>query len=119
MDKVNIREKFKLFTAYWSPKILGQVNENYVRIFKAKGEFVWHKHEKDDEFFLVIKGQLTIRLRDRDIILNEGEFFIVPKGVEHCPYAEHEVHILLVEPKEVINTGNTVSEKKVENQEWI
>ncbi|MBS0652089.1 MAG: cupin domain-containing protein [Verrucomicrobia bacterium] len=119
MDKVNVSDKFKLFSAHWTPKILGEVNGSYVKIFKAKGEFVWHSHEHDDEFFLVIKGQLHIKLRDKEIILNEGEFFIVPKGVEHLPYANEEAHVLLFEPKEVINTGDAASEKTVANPEWI
>ena len=119
MDKVNIRDKFALFDAYWTPKILGEVNNSYVKIFKAKGEFVWHSHENEDEFFLVIKGQLCIKLRGKEIVLNEGEFFIVPKGIEHMPYAKEEAHVLLFEPKEVVNTGSTVSEKTVENPEWI
>jgi mannose-6-phosphate isomerase-like protein (cupin superfamily) len=119
MDKVNIKKKFQLFHEYWSPKILGEVNENHVKIFKAKGEFVWHKHDREDEFFLVVKGQLKIKLRDQEVILNEGEFFIVPRGIEHLPYAEEEVHVLLFEPKQVINTGDAVSERTVEKPEWI
>lgn len=119
MDKVNLANKFQLFDAYWTPKILGEVNNSYVKVFKAKGEFVWHSHENEDEFFLVVKGHLNIKLRDREIRLQEGEFFIVPKGVEHLPYADEEAHVLLFEPKAVINTGNTVSEKTVENPEWI
>jgi quercetin dioxygenase-like cupin family protein len=118
-DKVNIQEKFQLFDAYWTPKILGEVNESFVKIFKAKGEFVWHSHENEDEFFLVVKGQLRIKLRDREIVLNPGEFFIVPKGIEHLPYAPDEAHVLLFEPKEVVNTGNTPSDKTVQNPEWI
>lgn len=119
LDKINIKEKFQLFDAHWTPKILGEVNNSYVKIFKAMGDFVWHRHENEDEFFLIIKGQLRIKLRDREIILNEGEFFIVPKGMDHLPYAHEEAHVLLFEPKEVINTGNTHSEKTVENLEWI
>jgi mannose-6-phosphate isomerase-like protein (cupin superfamily) len=119
MNKVNIKEKFKKFHAYWSPKIIGALNGNYVKIFKAKGEFVWHRHEEDDEFFLIIHGQLKIKLKDREIILNEGEFFIVPKGVEHLPYADVEAHVLLFEPANVINTGDAVSEKTVKDLEWI
>ena len=114
-----IKDKFQLFDAYWTPKILGEVNNLHVKIFKAKGEFVWHSHKDEDEFFLVIKGQLKIKLRDREITLNEGEFFIVPRGVEHLPHAETEAWVLLVEPKQVINTGNVISEKTVKNPEWI
>jgi quercetin dioxygenase-like cupin family protein len=119
MDEVDIEKKFLLFDECWSPKILGELNGNYVKIFKAKGEFVWHSHENEDEFFLVIKGQLKIKMRDREITLNKGEFFIVPKGIEHLPYAEKEAHVLLFEPKQVLNTGNTRSEKTVEKLEWI
>lgn len=118
-EKIIIQEKFQLFDAYWTPKILGEVNESFVKIFKAKGEFVWHSHENEDEFFMVVKGQLRIKLRDKEIILNPGEFFIVPKGVEHLPYAPDEAHVLLFEPKGVINTGETLSDKTVENPEWI
>lgn len=118
-DKVNLKEKFKLFNEFWCPKILGELNGNYIKIFKASKEFVWHQHEHEDEFFLVVEGQLKIRLRDREITLNEGEFFIVPKGVDHLPYAESEAHVLLFEPKQVINTGNTKSEKTVENLDWL
>lgn len=118
-DKVNIKEKFQLFDAYWTPKILGEVNDSYVKIFKAKGEFIWHKHDKDDEFFLVIKGQLNIKLRDREIVLKEGEFFIVPKGVEHMPYAHDETHVLFFESKQVLNTGNVKSDKTAETPEWL
>ncbi|HSX37806.1 MAG TPA: cupin domain-containing protein, partial [Chlamydiales bacterium] len=114
-DKANLKEKFKLFDAFWCPKILGELNGNYVKIFKARGEFVWHQHEHEDEFFLVVKGQLRIKLRSREIVLNEGEFFIVPKGTDHLPYTESEAHVLLFEPKQVINTGNTQSDKTVEN----
>ena len=118
-NKVNLKEKFQLFSEHWSPKILGELNGNYVKIFKAKGEFVWHQHELEDEFFLVIMGQLKIKLRDREITLNEGEFFIVPKGTDHLPYAETEAHVVLFEPKAVLNTGDVVSEKTVENPEWL
>lgn len=119
MNQVNLKDKFLLIDAYWTPKILGEVNNSYVKIFKAKGEFVWHRHEKEDEFFLVVQGQLNIKLRDREIHLKEGEFFIVPRGVDHLPYADGEAHVLLFEPKEVVNTGNVVSEKTVKNLDWI
>jgi len=92
---VNVKEKFTRFNEYWTPKILGEINDSYVKIFKAKGEFVWHSYEHEDEFFLVIEGTFTIKLREKEIVLNPGEFFIVPRGVEHCPYAEQEAHVLL------------------------
>lgn len=119
MKKVNIREKFQKFNAYWSPRIIGELNGNHVRIFKAKGEFVWHRHKNEDEFFLVIKGQLKIKLKNGEVVLNEGEFFIVLKGTRHMPYADEEAHVLLFEPTQVINTGETSSDKTVENPEWI
>lgn len=119
MNKVDIKEKFKKFSQYWTPKILGELNGNHIKIFKAKGEFTWHQHENEDEFFLVIEGQLKIKLKDREIVLNEGEFFIVPKGTMHLPYADDEAHVLLFEPAQVVNTGDVVSEKTVEKPEWI
>src|SRR5262249_13514498 len=119
MDKVNIKKKFQLFNQYWTPKILGELNGNYIKVFKAKGEFVWHQHENEDEFFLVIQGQLKIKLKDREIVLDEGEFFIVPKGTDHLPYADNEACVLLFEPKQVLHTGNTISEKTVEHLEWL
>ncbi len=119
LDKVILQEKFKKFDSYWTPKILGEINNSHVKIFKAKGEFEWHRHDNEDEFFLVVQGQLFIKLKDKEIVLNEGEFFIVPRGVDHMPYATEEAHILLFEPKGVVNTGETFSEKTVENPEWI
>ncbi len=117
---VNLKEKFTLFDQYWTPKIVGEINNFYVKVFKAKGEFVWHSHEKEDEFFLVVQGQLKIKLPDRtEVILNENEFFNVTKGMEHCPYAEEEAHILLFEKKEVVNTGQANSEKKERKPEWL
>ncbi len=98
---------------------MGELNGNFIKIFKAHGKFTWHQHDKEDEFFLVVKGQLKIKLRDNEITLNEGEFFIIPRKTAHLPYTEKEAHVLLFEPKEVINTGNVKSEKTVENLEWI
>ncbi len=118
MDKVNISRKFGLFRDYWSPKIVGELNDSYVKLVKLKGEFIWHSHEKEDELFLVVKGRLVIRLRERDVRLEEGEFFIVPKGVEHMPVAEEEAHVLLLEPKTTLNTGNVRNERTVEAK-WI
>jgi len=118
MEKVNIAQKFGLFQEYWSPKIVGELNESYVKLAKLKEEFVWHHHQSEDELFLVVKGKLLIRLRDRDIWLEEGEFVIIPKGVEHLPIAEEEVHVLLLEPKSTVNTGNVQNERTVGDQ-WI
>jgi mannose-6-phosphate isomerase-like protein (cupin superfamily) len=118
MQKVNIAEKLGLIREYWSPKIIGEVNDSYVKLVKLKGEFVWHSHEKEDELFLVLNGKMLIRLRDRDIPLEEGEFFIAPKGVDHIPIAREEVHVLLLEPKSTVNTGNLRNERTVEPA-WI
>ncbi len=118
MDKINVADKLSMFAECWSPKIVGEINDSYVKLVKLKGEFIWHSHEKEDELFLVVKGKLVIKLRDRDIVLNEGEFFIVPKGVEHMPVAKEEVHVLLLEPKTTLNTGNVRNERTVE-AEWI
>lgn len=106
VEKVNLTEKLGLFREYWSPKIVGEVNDSYVKLVKFKGEFVWHFHEREDELFLVLKGRLLMKFRDREVCINEGEFIIVPRGVEHLPVAEEEVHVMLLEPKTTLNTGN-------------
>jgi mannose-6-phosphate isomerase-like protein (cupin superfamily) len=113
MDKVNLAQKFGQFSEYWSPKIAGELNGMHVKLVKVKGEFTWHHHENEDELFLVVKGSLLIRLRGRDVLLEEGEFFIVPRGVEHMPVAEEEAHVLLLEPVTTLNTGNVRNEKTV------
>jgi mannose-6-phosphate isomerase-like protein (cupin superfamily) len=118
-EKVNLGEKFGRFQDHWSPKIVGEVNDSHVKLVKLKGEFLWHHHEKEDELFLVVKGRLTIRLRDRDVALEENEFFIVPKGVEHLPVAQEEAWILLLEPKTTLNTGNVSNERTVAELERI
>lgn len=119
MEKVNLGEKFSLFNDYWSPKIAGEINDTHVKLAKLKGEFVWHQHEHEDEMFLVVKGTLLIKFREKDIWLNEGEFIIVPKGVEHLPVAEEEVHVLLLEPKSTLNTGDQINERTVSNLQSI
>lgn len=119
MKVVDLKEKFSLFNEHWSPKIVGELNGQYVKLAKLKGEFVWHHHEDEDELFMVVKGKLTIRLKDQDINLQEGQFFIIPRGVEHLPVAEEECHVLLFEPKSVLNTGNLKTEKTVEKLETI
>ena len=113
IQKVNPREKFGLFQDYWSPKIAGELNDSYVKLVKLSGEFVWHHHDNEDELFLVVKGKLTIRLLDGAIELEPGEFVIIPKGVEHMPVASEEVHVLLLEPKSTLNTGNVQNERTV------
>jgi mannose-6-phosphate isomerase-like protein (cupin superfamily) len=115
MEKVNLNQKFNLFQDYWSPKIAGELNDSYVKLAKLKGEFVWHHHETEDELFLVVKGKLLIKLRDRDIWLQEGEFVIIPKSIEHLPIAEEEAHVLLLEPNPTLNTGNLQNERTVPN----
>ncbi|MEE9237242.1 MAG: cupin domain-containing protein [Thermoplasmata archaeon] len=119
MEKVNLSEKFGLFQDYWKPKIIGEVDDAYVKLAKLKGEFVWHRHEEEDELFLVVKGRLLIKLRDRSIRLAEGELFIVPKGVEHLPIAEEEAHVLLLEPKSTLNTGDVRDERTVADPDRI
>lgn len=106
MRKVNIKEKLDSFKEHWSPKIVGELNGQHVKLVKLKGEFVWHKHDNEDELFYVIKGKLKIALREEIIELTEGEFYIVPKGVEHKPIAEKEVSVMLFEPANTINTGD-------------
>jgi mannose-6-phosphate isomerase-like protein (cupin superfamily) len=111
VEKVNLAAKLRLFHEYWSPKIVGELNESYVKLVKFKGEFVWHFHEREDELFLVVKGRLLMKFRDREVWINEGEFIIVPRGVEHLPVAEEEVHVVLLEPKTTLNTGNVANER--------
>ena len=119
MNKVNLVQKFSLFHDYWNPKIVGELNDSYVKLVKLKGEFAWHHHETEDELFLVVKGNLLIKLRDQNIFLDEGEFVIIPRGVEHLPIAEEEAHVLLLEPKTTLNTGNIGNERTVVDLECI
>ena len=115
MEKVNLAEKFSQFNDHWNPRIVGDVNDAYVKLVKCQGEFVSHHHEAEDELFLVVKGSLTIKLRDRAIRLGEGEFVVIPRGVEHQPVAVEEAHVLLLEPKSTVNTGNLRNERTVED----
>ncbi len=119
VEKVNLKQKFGLFPEHWQPKIVGELNDSYVKLVKLKGEFVWHHHEAEDELFLVVKGRLVIRLRNRDLWLEEGEFVVIPREVEHMPVAEEEVHVLLLEPKSTLNTGNIQTDRTVRELEWI
>jgi mannose-6-phosphate isomerase-like protein (cupin superfamily) len=119
IEKVNLNEKLNSFHDLWSPKIAGELNDSYVKLVKLKGEFVWHQHEMEDELFLVLKGRLLIKLRDREIHLEEGEFVIIPKGVEHLPVASEEVHVMLLEPKSTLNTGDVLNERTVADLERI
>ena len=121
MKKVVLSEKFALFDKHWTPKIVAESNGQLVKIAKGEGELVWHAHEHEDELFIVFKGQLTLKLRDQNIVLNPGEMFVVPKGVEHCPVATPDTQIMIIEPASTKHTGENVSEKTVsyEKQEWI
>jgi mannose-6-phosphate isomerase-like protein (cupin superfamily) len=110
MEKVNLSEKFNLFTEHWSPQIVGELNGQHVKLVKFKGPFTWHHHDHEDELFYVVKGSFDMELRDKTITINEGEFIIVPKGVEHRPNAKEEVHVLLFEPATTLNTGNVENE---------
>lgn len=121
MEIVNLAEKFKKITEYYSPKLVGELNGQYVKLAKLKGPFVMHKHDDEDELFFVVKGSMQMKYQDRTDVIKEGEFVIVPRGVEHCPNAEEEVHLMLFEPKSVVNTGNIENEKTVKpvDMEWI
>ena len=119
IEKVRLAEKFAQFHDTWSPKIVGEVNDAQVKLVRLKGEFVWHHHEQEDELFLVISGHLLMKLRDRDIHLDAGEFVIIPRGVEHLPVAEQEVQVLLLEPKTTLNTGSVINERTVSEPERL
>ena len=116
---INFQEKLQKISEHWSPKIIAQMNDYHFKIAKEQGEFVWHDHPETDEVFIVVKGQLEIQFREASVLLNEGEMFVVPKGVEHKPVAKEECHILLVEPAGTINTGNVVDDKTASNPAWI
>ncbi|AMV18565.1 cupin domain-containing protein [Planctomyces sp. SH-PL14] len=119
MDRVNLREKFALFADHWSPRIVGALNGQHVKLAKFLGEFVWHHHEHEDELFLVVSGRLRMEFRDRHVWLAEGEFLIVPRGVEHRPVADEEAHVLLFEPASTVNTGNIQDDRTVSELERI
>ncbi len=120
MEVVNLKDKLRRVQEYWSPKIVGELNDTYVKVVKFRGEFVWHQHEKEDELFFVVEGRLRMQLRDGNRDLGPGEFIIVPRGVEHCPLAlTNEVQVVLIEPQTTLNTGNVVNERTVRNLERI
>ncbi len=119
MSKVNLVEKFDLFSEKWCPKIVGELNESFVKLAKFEGEFLWHKHDHEDEMFFVTKGVLTIKFRDKEEVINPGEFIIIKKGIEHKPVAKEEVHVMLIESKETLNTGEKKSDLTHENLEYI
>ena len=117
-DKINLSDKFALFDELWSPKIVGELNGQHVKLAKLGGEFVWHHHDEEDELFLVVEGKLTIEFRDGRVTLGEGEMLVVPRGLEHCPVAAEEVHVLLFEPASTVNTGDSGGDLTAET-EWI
>lgn len=119
IQKVNLAEKLSTFTEHWSPKIVGALNGQLVKIAKVQGDFVMHKHDDEDELFYIIEGTLNIELKDKTLVLNEGEFVIIPKGVEHRPYAEEEVKIMLFEPASTLNTGDQKNELTMEKLDEI
>src|SRR5579871_3216499 len=123
MQTVNLAQKFSLFSDFWSPKIAGEFNDNQIKLGKLKGEFVWHHHDREDELFLVIRGKLRMKFREkgeeREAIVGPGEFIIVPHGVEHCPVADEEVHLVLIEPRNTLNTGNITNERTVADLQWV
>lgn len=116
---VNFQEKLSKFSDHWSPRIIGQLNDYHFKVAKVQAEFIWHAHPETDEVFIVLKGQLEIQFRDGSVLLNEGEMFIVPKGVEHKPVAEGECHIMLVEPAGTVNTGDVIDKKTAPHDVWI
>jgi len=121
MDKISLEDKFSLFEEQWSPRIVAESNGQLVKLAKGSGELVWHSHENEDELFLVIKGKLTLKLRDREIALEPGEMFVVPKGVEHCPLAEPDTHFMMIEPASTQHTGTSKTDatRELEEQPWI
>ncbi len=119
MEKINVRAKFDLFNEHWSPKIIAELNGQHVKLAKIEGPFVWHQHEDEDELFFIVKGRLKMELRDGDVILEEGDMLVVPRGVEHRPVAEEEVWMMMFEPASTVNTGSAGGERTVEEPEWI
>ena len=119
MDKVNLQEKLAMFSEHWSPRVVGELNGQQVKLAKLKGEFIWHRHENEDEMFLILKGTLVIRMRDREVALQQGEMYIVPRGVEHLPVADDEVHVLLFEPIGTLNTGDVRDDRTVDRPSTI
>ena len=119
LNKINLTEKFSLIHEYWDPKIISDLNESHVKLAKLKGEFVWHKHDAEDELFFVVQGNLLIRFRDSDVWLEPGELLVIPRGVEHKPVAQEEVQVMLVEPRTTVNTGDTDSHFTRQELDWI
>ena len=119
IEPINIMNKFSLFYEEWTPKIIGELNGQYVKLCKLKDDFVWHHHEETDEAFIILKGEIHIEFEDHTVSLGEGEMLVVPKGVRHKPYADQEAHVMLIEPKDVRNTGNIKDDFTAPNNKWV
>ena len=119
MEKINLKEKLSKFSDHWSPKVIAEMNDYQFKLVKIQGDFVWHHHDDTDEVFIVIEGTMKIEFENETVELNEGDMYVVPKGVEHKPYAENECKVLLVEPRGVVNTGNTEGDLTASNDVWI
>ena len=119
MGKINLNEKLSMFSEHWSPKIVAEMNDYHIKLVKIKGDFVWHNHEDTDEVFIVIEGNMKIEFEKKTVELNEGEMYVVPKGVNHKPFAESECKIMIIEPSGVVNTGNIESNLTASNEVWI
>jgi len=119
MGKINLKEKLSLFSEHWSPKVISELNDYQIKLVKIQGDFVWHNHSETDELFLVIEGKMKIEFKNKTIELNKGELYVVPKGVEHRPYAEDECKIMLIEPRGVVNTGENKNDLTASNDVWI
>ena len=118
-DKINLKEKYSKFTKYWSPRIIAEMNDYQFKLAKIKGEFIWHNHKHTDETFIVLEGKMTLKFRNGYVNLNEGEMYVVPKGVDHKPCAKNECKILVIEPRGVINTGNAGGELTINEEQWV
>ena len=119
MEKINLEQKYSLFHEFWSPKIVGELNDSYIKLAKLKREFDWHHHDQEDELFFIVKGELTIKFRDREVSVGAGELIVIPRGVDHLPVAVDEVWVMLIEPKGTLNTGNVITAKTKEVLERI
>ena len=119
MSKINLREKLEKFSDHWSPKVIAEMNDYQFKLVKIEGEFVWHNHTDTDETFIVIEGEMKIEFEDKTVVLREGEMYVVPKGVEHKPYAEEECKIMIIEPRGVVNTGDIEGDLTASNDVWI
>jgi mannose-6-phosphate isomerase-like protein (cupin superfamily) len=119
LHPINFKEKFSRFGTQWQPKVIAEMNDYQFKLVRLQGEFVWHKHADTDEVFIVMDGEMTLRFREGEVQLRAGEMYVVPKGVEHLPYAEHECQLMLVEPRGVLNTGDVTGTRTAENDVWI